>query len=80
MANDSGYEQFLEGTLDQINKILARLLWAHAQGKSLDPILAEIEVWMGDDWWMELPEGQQELFFRHENDSQDKKCAAEPGG
>ena len=80
MANDSGYEQFLEGILDQINKILARLLWAHAQGKSLDPIFAEIEVWMGDDWWMELSEEEQELFFRHETDRQDKKCAAEPGG
>ena len=65
---DASYKYFLEECLDEISKTLALLLWAREQGQSLaemQKLFDEIEEWMGDDWWLDLPEEQQTPYLRH---------------
>lgn len=51
---DSPYAKFLEKDLARIEKILQRLMLDYWERKPIDSIIAEIEEWMGDDWYIEL--------------------------
>lgn len=63
MAEDPGYDtpyaKFLEKDLEEIEEILRRLVLAHGEHQPLDSLLAEIEAWMGDDWYWALSDEDQ---------------------
>ena len=65
---EKSYAQFLEENLEEIGKTLALLLWAREQGQSvaeMKKLFDEIEEWLGDDWWLDLPEEQQDPYLRY---------------
>ena len=53
------YAKFLEEQLDEVEKILRLLVLEHGEHKSVDHLIAEIEQWMGDDWFYVLSEEDQ---------------------
>lgn len=70
---EKSYEQFLEECLGEIEKTLALLLWAREQGQSvaeMKELFDEIEKWLGDDWGLDLPEEQQNAYYRYHSEEQ----------
>lgn len=54
------YAQFLEQLLDEIEQILQRLILEHGEHKPIEAVIAEIEQWLGDDWYIALSEADRE--------------------
>lgn len=63
MSDDEGYytpyAQYLECEIDTICKKLGKLILAHGERKPIDALLADIEEWMGDDWYVDLSKKDQ---------------------
>lgn len=62
--DDPNYARFLEDRLDEIKKILARLLWIREKNdvEAMNALFGQVEEWIGSDWWISLPNHEQEEF------------------
>jgi hypothetical protein len=65
---DPSFGVYLQQELDRITEILEKLLIVRGEDRSLnsvDDILGEIEEWMGDDWYIDLDEKDEERLNKN---------------